>query len=835
MSQLSIDAAALEGVAGRLDLRAPNVRAVHSVLVELSQHYDVDAREDVFERVVVSATGMGKTYIMAGLIEYLAQVRGVRHFALIAPGKTIRDKTENNFTVGHPSSLLGGMEVEPVVVTTENFATSSTRAAMEDDSRVKLYVLTVQSLIKPKQKANRKAHEFQEGLGGAFYEQLRAAEDLVVLADEHHCYYGKSFSDAVRSLEPMALVGMTATPHKDTPDEAIVFRYPLAAAIAEKYVKTPVIVARKDDRTDAGTKLLDGVTLLRAKQHTADAYSEETGAKHVRCIMLVVAQTIAEAEEYEEVLTSAAFDGGQWEGVVLTVNSSSSDEALQALEDVEREDSPYRVIISVGMLKEGWDVKSVYVIASMRASVSDILTEQTLGRGMRLPWGEYTGIEMLDTVEVLAHEQYKQLLAKADVLNQAFIDHTTRSRVVQAEDGSLVASRETEEVVGAGPGGSSLSGDAVAGTWPTGGTDGAQRATSGDSSVRVTDTETRAKEAEEGEKVMLQTIAPALEGDGVLVPRLEMVEVKSSFSLADITELLPFEKLGKSLAADPDREFERTRVSARVEVGEDGVPTTILERQRAEDRIESSTPLFPAESARDVLEVAVLSSPMVPARNPAKERRALQPILDALFEGLGGAADAVVGAHRGKVAARLVQLITAEARKYAKSPEMKSVTRLERIGVAARSHRREVSTDLRGTWDRKGAYSGWSKSVYPVEWFDSSPERDVANVLDGAEGISKWLRLHRNELPILWNDAGRRYNADFIAIEEDGTHWVLEVKSDREVGSEEVQAKREAARRWVNHVNADGQVEQKWAYVLVTESDIKQAKGAWVSLRSLGS
>jgi len=41
------------------------------------------------------------------------------------------------------------------------------------------------------------------------------------------------------------------------------------------------------------------------------------------------------------------------------------------------------------MLKEGWDVKNVYVIVSLRASVSEILTEQTLGRGLRLPFGAY--------------------------------------------------------------------------------------------------------------------------------------------------------------------------------------------------------------------------------------------------------------------------------------------------------------------------------------------------------------------------------------------------------------------------------------------------------------
>ncbi len=41
----------------------------------------------------------------------------------------------------------------------------------------------------------------------------------------------------------------------------------------------------------------------------------------------------------------------------------------------------------------------------MRSSVSEILTEQTLGRGMRLPFGRYTGIEILDTLEVVAHER----------------------------------------------------------------------------------------------------------------------------------------------------------------------------------------------------------------------------------------------------------------------------------------------------------------------------------------------------------------------------------------------------------------------------------------------
>jgi len=75
-----------------------------------------------------------------------------------------------------------------------------------------------------------------------------------------------------------------------------------------------------------------------------------------------------------------------------------------------------RAIVSVSMLKEGWDVKNIYVICALRALASQVLTEQTLGRGLRLPFGQLTGVEMLDTVEVLGHDSYEALLRSASVL-----------------------------------------------------------------------------------------------------------------------------------------------------------------------------------------------------------------------------------------------------------------------------------------------------------------------------------------------------------------------------------------------------------------------------------
>ena len=63
---------------------------------------------------------------------------------------------------------------------------------------------------------------------------------------------------------------------------------------------------------------------------------------------------------------------------------------------------------------------------------------------------------------------------------------------------------------------------------------------------------------------------------------------------------------------------------------------------------------------------------------------------------------------------------------------------------------------------------------------------------------------------------------------------MIEVKSDNDVDSEEIQGKREAAQQWVNHVTAEDDVHGRWAYLLVTESDIRQARGSWPALCGLG-
>jgi len=817
MAELQLSEDSVAEIAARLDLREPNREAVQTLAAEVSQHYDVDGKKPPFEAVIDSATGVGKTYILAGAMELFAIADGVRDFVIVTPGRTILDKTRDNFTPGHPKSLLGPMSFRPVVVTAENFNTPVMRAAMDDEGQVKVYLFTVQSLIQPESKVGRKTHKFQEGLGTEFYAHLQSVERLVVFADEHHCYYGPAFSKAVRDLDPWVLVGLTATPDKQTPKDQIIFRYPIAAAIADRLVKTPVIVGRRDDRKDALTKLTDGITLLNAKHDAIAAYAAATGATPVNPVMLVVAKDIADADEYGQILRSAEFFGGQYAGAVLVVHSKAPDEALEALARVEDLRSPVRIIISVGMLKEGWDVRSVYVIASMRSSVSEILTEQTLGRGMRLPFGAYTGIEILDTLEVVAHERYEELLKKAGVLNEAFIDYRTRAAFRLNARGQQVVVTEsvlatTAPIVG-----------------PVG--EAPPLVLDAETSPVVTSVEQRAAQAGDAALKLKRQIVRRPDAPPIVVPVLRMSTVDSSFTLADITDTDRFRRLGASLAADPDGELARTLVSARVVVGPDGLKHTELITSGAADRVTSVPTLFALGDLRGRLVEMVLTSPAVPARKD--QRAAVAPLMDAFFASLGDAAVEVLSANLERAGARLVKLVAEEQRRFMTAPSYDRVVEL-RAFAPTRATDKPVSGDRFGEFSRSVAYEGWKRSLFPLEWFDSRPERTVADLLDADGQVVCWVRLHVGELPILWNSTGQEYNPDFIVIEADGPHWVVEVKMDKEMESEDVKGKRDAARRWANYVTADQQVGAVWRYLLLSESDVDTAKGSWGALKKLG-
>src|SRR6266487_3944956 len=228
----------LDNIAKKLELRQPNKEAVQEFL----NHYYKNS-EKLSECILSVATGVGKTYIIAAILNYLSEAEKITNFLIVTPGKIIREKTINNFSLNKPNSLADKLTIKPPhIIDIKNFHTAKTT----DKNSVKLFIFTVQSLTQARGKTARKTSNYDELLGQSLREHLSKLDDLVILADEHHLYYGEKFSEAIRELKPKILIGLTGTPHKETPPKEIIYRYPLAYALKDKLIKKPVIVGRKD-------------------------------------------------------------------------------------------------------------------------------------------------------------------------------------------------------------------------------------------------------------------------------------------------------------------------------------------------------------------------------------------------------------------------------------------------------------------------------------------------------------------------------------------------------------------------------------------------------------
>lgn len=420
---LDYNPALIDTISATLRLRKPNRDALEAIADKL-------VNADPHRHLVADlATGVGKTYIAAGLIDYLHGI-GVRNVVIITPGSTIQRKTIANFTYGSPK-FVTGLASQPAVLTVDTFADGSASTAVEDPDKMKLFVLTVQSLLRPNSTDARRAHRPHESIGVALADYLRNCDDLVVIADEHHVYSGnaRSFARAISDLEPLAVVGLTATPDPSTDPADVVFHYPLSAAIADGFVKVPVLVARPDGLRELRTQLADGISLLDAKAEALSAYTSTTGRSKVNPVLFVVCSSINEANTVRDILAGPNYLDGDEK--VLLIHSDEPDTSLALLDRIEDTESPVRAVVSVSMLREGWDVKSIYVICSTRAMDSQLLTEQVLGRGLRLPFGRRTGISMLDTVEVLSHRRFAELLQDAEVLlSQTLGERTSETSAV---------------------------------------------------------------------------------------------------------------------------------------------------------------------------------------------------------------------------------------------------------------------------------------------------------------------------------------------------------------------------------------------------------------------
>ena len=87
---------------------------------------------------------------------------------------------------------------------------------------------------------------------------------------------------------------------------------------------------------------------------------------------------------------------------------------IERLLKVEHTDEPTEIVIHVNMLKEGWDVTNLYTIIPLRAANARILIEQSIGRGLRLPYGKRTGVKAVDRLSIVAHDRFQEIIDEAN-------------------------------------------------------------------------------------------------------------------------------------------------------------------------------------------------------------------------------------------------------------------------------------------------------------------------------------------------------------------------------------------------------------------------------------
>jgi len=177
--------------------------------------------------------------------------------------------------------------------------------------------------------------------------------------------------------------------------------YPLVEAIAQNVVKHPVLPdapsrAKLQERQSVKftEKYEDYIHLGVIEWRKAYAEHEKMGKKAILFVMTDDTRNCDDVAEYLEgrypdlkdaVLVIHTNKNGDISEAVTGKSKEELDRLRQQANDIDAADNPFKAIISVMMLKEGWDVKNVTTIVGLRAysAQSNILPEQTLGRGLR--------------------------------------------------------------------------------------------------------------------------------------------------------------------------------------------------------------------------------------------------------------------------------------------------------------------------------------------------------------------------------------------------------------------------------------------------------------------
>lgn len=849
---IAYDSDLLESISAAFDLRAPNKEALRRLVFTLDGDYDPDVMQ-----VLNLATGVGKTYLMAAFIEYL-RCQGVQNVVIVTPDKTVQAKTVANFSQGSPR-YIPGSNVPPDVVTPQDYSAWIAREngagtlAFGREVPVLAFIFNIQQLIAPRSlegatqgdgqdAQRRKPRRFDEN-AGVLFDYLKNLDDLVVIADESHLYStsAAAFNAALRELDPAASVGLTASV---LPGDHVIYEYPLYRAVKDQYVKAPVLAFRKggyDETVESEEQQLrDALQLRGIKQAYYNLYAEGHGRPHLNAVAFVVCSNVDHATQVADLLRTPEFLGK--DSAVLQVDSKHDDDATQRLlEGLDEPNSPVLAVVSVNKLKEGWDVKNIAVVVTLRAMASEVLTQQTMGSGLRLPFGSYTGVWQIDQLDIIAHQSFTELLAAENVLAQFGLEEA----VAEADKGRVAeAIRQAAEQA-----------DARAGTLPqpvsdAQGQDGAHVSQPTPTGDVPRDTRQQMPAFAPGTSVLgtgdgtptagvraIDDDPEAFDFTPVYIERNpRFSDVAYRFPITNIQVKQPPVELSeiddhaimeaaKRVTSTGDVLFRKEIIAAL------GKKLLAVDVESAEvDSIHVSD-----EDAKDALVKLVVNMRLVPA-NAQTARYVENYLVPKFMKGVSFEGWSVKSLDSAR--AQLQDLVRDYVAGVLRSTkEVADITpKAMKLSGYMLPFGEKVYDPIGGRdqFVRGRVYSGWFKSLFAEEFFDSySGEYELARLLNTSPNITWWHRLHPHDGAYIYYTARDRYFPDFVALDADGVYWIIEGKSQRGRDDATVQAKRKAAEALVRRLAAeDAFADQSWGYLIAYEDDIAKSD-SWDDLKTL--
>jgi len=899
-----MNARVLHAVTGRLSLRPPQaesltrlVRALDAAPELLNHERDVSAILSTlkaefptlsdFEREFPSlcfalATGVGKTRLMGAFIAYLHLAHGINNFFVLAPNLTIYNKLITDFTRNTPKYVFKGIaefaQQPPLIITGDNY--DQTGAAVDDQSMgfahdVRINIFNI-SKINAEVRGGKEPRikRMREVLGDSYFNHLANLPDLVLLMDESHRYRAQAGMRAINELNPLFGLEVTATPFVETsrgpvPFKNVVMDYPLARALADGFVKEPAVVTQRNFKASDHTpeeiekiKLEDGVRLHETTKVELTTYARENGVKPVKPFMLVIARDTTHAAQLKALIESDAFYEGRYAGKVIQVDSSRTgaeeEEMITRLLAVESVDEPTEIVIHVNMLKEGWDVTNLYTIVPLRAANARTLIEQSIGRGLRLPYGKRTGVAAVDRLNIVAHDKFQEIIDEANRgdspirLQQVILDAPSaedKKVSVQVESGASARLGLTEAPVVVTGASATDSGAEVPAPKPVFTTEAEKQA-----ARVVMDVIGKYEVKRDRVPTSRALLKPEVQQE-ILAEVAQRLKPLQGELLAGVDESAPVLDLSAVVAKTTEILVQQTIDIPRIAVVPTGEVTTGFHPFSLDL---SQLHLQPGEREIVIHNLHTNEQDTLASEIGLKEQRPEDYIVHALVDFddidyftqadlLYDLAGQMVQHLRGylsenevisvldrdrrliarEIHAQMMAHFWEEATEYEVQvsrgfTELKPCNYTATAGQAPR-HFRETVEDVGRI--KQMLFGGFTRCLYPLQKFDSDTERRFAIILE--RDALKWFRPAKGQFQIYYKLGTEQpeYVPDFVA-EADTTIFMVETKARVDIGTQEVQAKAAAASRWCKYAtdHAVSVGTKPWKYLLVPHDEITESK-----------